>query len=1060
MVSNYCVGGVPQGDGTFDYPRVYQGDLVLLEWHSKQNENGTQDNKCALSFPDRSYNSPWIAVIIDDKSNQGGCSLSELLNQSITFINASTIIFLRDGQTAFNQPATDPPVTSYFSSFHTPFSRRHLDRRQRSREGLEQGAGDSAFPSSSPLLISLPLDMFSDLPSQLAIASNSTQVAVTGDIVLFAEPLTIFNLSAVEANGGGNNTTDLSSSLLLLLIVCVLILLLGVLLVPARLGICFWQRFCSFSISRSVKSRRSRKLTAATKKALKQLPVKCLNQVDPLISEGFDQCAICIELFKPQDLIRSLPCRHMYHRACIDPWLLKHRSCPLCKQNILIACGLSLTKEDIESCSATTSEVNSTFSLSSTSNSNVSTSISSPGMNDGALCLPLLTILSCRRYRRHRRRQHPYRYMEHLRRPSSSLDEVSAPSAGGGRRVLGSASENSSSRSVPSDLYFHGNLGSEKGARLAVEEYEEEGNFFAGRRRRGGSRFLMFRQGRLRHSWRTRNLVLSSCCCSSSSGGTEQVAKKREIIPPLPQQQPSSSLMCPLPPSVAHQSAMLLYHLPQSLPFNQMPSVAKSALPSYEQATALMPQATFVPLPGPLQPPPPPVAFWNPHFTSEAHHQMATTRFFDSQPPPNRSGVTTNVVYAVLSNSAARMSVTGGTSSTNPAPTKWPIFVDVNPSLTRSPGALLRTSGSGLAHQCLLSGTAPVATAASPPLVIQPRGESPPPAYSFATGNKLTAEQTPLHPIRRAARFLATHFLSPQPVKQLQHHQHHCNNHQQQQSRHRYCTSFLVALKPSSLGHHHQHCDAKIRMKTRIPRRLHEVTPASIIMTRNGRRHSRHGHRRGDRECQRGAVSSGGGVLAKTLDLTHEGLIMTAAPMRTGSVNVTNTPSAGKVVSPSVGHKNSPKSGGPPPQRLTTHSNSESSNEGTHQWVPLRHTRVRSVRVTVEPQIQYHMERDAASCEALHDTSLLTLSGSKISLPRSNSFPISLKSVNPDGAEINVIKVSEDEVPATALWHCRPSAGSAPALCHSPNNNTSHYPKPSTDILNRSDIILHSSSSS
>nr|CDS16373.1 ring finger protein 150 [Echinococcus granulosus] len=52
-----------------------------------------------------------------------------------------------------------------------------------------------------------------------------------------------------------------------------------------------------------------RKLNAATRKALKQLPVKCLNQVDPLISEGFDQCAICIEVFKPQDLIRSLPCR-------------------------------------------------------------------------------------------------------------------------------------------------------------------------------------------------------------------------------------------------------------------------------------------------------------------------------------------------------------------------------------------------------------------------------------------------------------------------------------------------------------------------------------------------------------------------------------------------------------------------------------------------------------------------------------------------------------------------------------------------------------------------------
>ncbi|KAM3178100.1 hypothetical protein ACTXT7_003240 [Hymenolepis weldensis] len=341
-----------------------------------------------------------------------------------------------------------------------------------------------------------------------------------------------------------------------------------------------WKKTCSPS---SMK----RKLTAATKKALKQLPVKLLNQVDPLISEGFDQCAICIEVFKPHDLIRSLPCRHMYHRACIDPWLLKHRSCPLCKQNILIACGLSLTDEDIESCSATASEVNSAFSLSSTStsSSNISTSVSSPGMDGAVFCLPLLSILNCRRHRRYRRRQHPYRYTEHLRRPSSFLDEVSAPLADGGRRVLGSASENSSSsRSVPSDLYCHRNMDSEKGARFTAEEYEEEGSSFSGRRRRrSGRRVVMFRQGRLRHSWRAGNLILCSCCCSSSSRGTGQVTKNREIIPPPPRQLPSSPLMYQQLPSVVHPSAMLLYHLPQSLPFTQIPSATKTALPSYEQ---------------------------------------------------------------------------------------------------------------------------------------------------------------------------------------------------------------------------------------------------------------------------------------------------------------------------------------------------------------------------------------------------------------------------------------------------------------------------------------------
>lgn len=103
QVANYCVGGVPISDGAFDYPRVYQGDLVRLTWHSMQNENQILNSNCLLSPPMRSYNSPWIAVIIDGKTNHPGCSLSELLNQSTSFTNASAVLFLRDAQTAFNK---------------------------------------------------------------------------------------------------------------------------------------------------------------------------------------------------------------------------------------------------------------------------------------------------------------------------------------------------------------------------------------------------------------------------------------------------------------------------------------------------------------------------------------------------------------------------------------------------------------------------------------------------------------------------------------------------------------------------------------------------------------------------------------------------------------------------------------------------------------------------------------------------------------------------------------------------------------------------------------------
>lgn len=32
--------------------------------------------------------------------------------------------------------------------------------------------------------------------------------------------------------------------------------------------------------------------------------------------------------------------RHVFHKNCVDPWLLEHRTCPMCKMNILKALGI------------------------------------------------------------------------------------------------------------------------------------------------------------------------------------------------------------------------------------------------------------------------------------------------------------------------------------------------------------------------------------------------------------------------------------------------------------------------------------------------------------------------------------------------------------------------------------------------------------------------------------------------------------------------------------------------------------------------------------------------
>lgn len=41
-------------------------------------------------------------------------------------------------------------------------------------------------------------------------------------------------------------------------------------------------------------------------------------------------CSVCTEDFVENDTVRILPCGHIYHRRCIDPWLLRFSgNCPL-----------------------------------------------------------------------------------------------------------------------------------------------------------------------------------------------------------------------------------------------------------------------------------------------------------------------------------------------------------------------------------------------------------------------------------------------------------------------------------------------------------------------------------------------------------------------------------------------------------------------------------------------------------------------------------------------------------------------------------------------------------
>ncbi|KAG6404509.1 hypothetical protein SASPL_136758 [Salvia splendens] len=54
-------------------------------------------------------------------------------------------------------------------------------------------------------------------------------------------------------------------------------------------------------------------------------------------------CAVCLGEYKESEEVRLMPeCGHVFHRSCIDLWLMIHPTCPICRKTPLPAAAAAV----------------------------------------------------------------------------------------------------------------------------------------------------------------------------------------------------------------------------------------------------------------------------------------------------------------------------------------------------------------------------------------------------------------------------------------------------------------------------------------------------------------------------------------------------------------------------------------------------------------------------------------------------------------------------------------------------------------------------------------------
>eukprot|EP00928_Gymnodinium_smaydae_P071161 TRINITY_DN54827_c0_g1_i1.p2 TRINITY_DN54827_c0_g1~~TRINITY_DN54827_c0_g1_i1.p2 ORF type:complete len:147 (+),score=30.06 TRINITY_DN54827_c0_g1_i1:71-511(+) len=69
---------------------------------------------------------------------------------------------------------------------------------------------------------------------------------------------------------------------------------------------------------------------ATSQSCIQALPTRTLQRAEDAGEQR--TCWICQDDFAARDVVRTLPCGHVYHQGCIDQWLRVSKNCAVCER--------------------------------------------------------------------------------------------------------------------------------------------------------------------------------------------------------------------------------------------------------------------------------------------------------------------------------------------------------------------------------------------------------------------------------------------------------------------------------------------------------------------------------------------------------------------------------------------------------------------------------------------------------------------------------------------------------------------------------------------------------